>query len=98
VTVGVIGLVAGVFLIKNIFLSAENKDGQPTKTPPISPLVYPEEQDDCPYNEKSLTTFSQSRTTDLIVIVRKIPHGGPQINIDEGFGMRNEDERGDRGQ
>ncbi|CAG8504891.1 5622_t:CDS:10 [Racocetra fulgida] len=73
-------------------------DGQPTKTPPISPPVYPEEQDDCPYNEKSLTTFSQSRTTDLIVIVRKIPHGGPQVNIDEGFGMRNEDERGDRGQ
>lgn len=189
VTVGVISLVAGVFLIKNIFLSAENKDRQPTKTPPISPLVYPEEQDDCPYNEKSLTTFSQSsyeranqkdlarwkliprnyivkcwkkgyhwhdiiqlwgwkipeeeipdltsqervgvinglifmpnpkmydesisteekleiaennhwvgRTTDLVIIVRKIPHGGPQINIDEGFGMRNEGEWGDRGQ
>ncbi|CAG8559418.1 9404_t:CDS:2 [Cetraspora pellucida] len=35
-----------------------DKDKQPTKTLPISPPVYPEEQDDCPYNEKSLTEIS----------------------------------------
>ena len=36
------------------------------------------------------------RVKDLIIIMRKIPSGGPKINIDKRFGMRNEGEIGDQ--
>ncbi|CAG8791621.1 2087_t:CDS:2, partial [Racocetra persica] len=74
-----------------------NKDRQPTKTPPISPPVYPEEQDDCPYNEKSLSEispdYSEKNNTEenlwvglthnVVVIARKIADGEPKAEVDE---------------
>ena len=55
--IGIVGLAIVIFSIKNTSSSKDNKNNQPTKTPPIPP--YQEEHDDCPYNEKSLTTFSK---------------------------------------
>ncbi|CAG8690162.1 23075_t:CDS:2, partial [Racocetra persica] len=76
-----------------------NKDRQPTKTPPISPLVYPEEQDDCPYNETSLTEISPDYsgmredkteedlrvglTHNVVVMARKTADGRPKVEVDE---------------
>jgi len=53
VIIGIAGLVIVVFSIKNASSPKNNKDNQPIKTPLIP------EQDNCPYNEKSLTTFSK---------------------------------------
>ena len=43
-------------------------------------------------------TGTTGRATDLVIIVRKIPGSEFKVNIDKGFGFKNEDERGDRGQ
>ena len=75
--IGIVGLVIVVFLIKNYSSQTNNKDKQNNRTPPI-PTPHQEKHDDCPYNEKSLTTFSKHNyeraSEEELAQWRKIPH------------------------
>ncbi|CAG8550892.1 6119_t:CDS:2 [Gigaspora margarita] len=52
---GIIGIVSLAIII----FSINKKDNQPTTTPPIPNPSFQDESDDCPYNESSLTHFSE---------------------------------------
>ncbi|CAI2189907.1 18366_t:CDS:2, partial [Funneliformis geosporum] len=90
--IGIFGLGIVVFFTNTSSLPANSKDNKPTETPPVLPPS--EEQDNCPYNEKSLASFSkhvyeQVSEKDLAQW-KKIPQAEiPNLTTQERIGVLN---------